>query len=176
MFIRAAVGLFLGCFAVFLVAKLLLFFTFFVIAALLIKFAVLLLLSAFVLLILTALFGVLRHVVAAMRRYFSAPARERRRVAFASVQHVNAQRLFHFQRLQLGYFKEIQRQRVLEKDTKAHINKLAQAIEIELQRVKPLLPSATFRQFMRKNQRYRMQQNAKALLELHNQIATLTRK
>ena len=88
----------------------------------------------------------------------------------------NAHRLFYFQRLQVTYFKERLRKKALEKDNHAHIFALGAAIELDLQRSKQLLPKAVFRQLKRKNRLYRMQQNAKALLELHHQIATLIGK
>ena len=176
MLIRVALGLFASCLAVFLFAKLLLVLAFFMIAAFAIKFAVLLLFGAFLLLVMTAILGIIRHLFQALKNYFSGSQREHRRVTFMKNQQLNAHRLFYFQRLQVTYFKERLRKKALEKDNYAHIAALGAAIELDLQRSKHLLPKAIFRQLKRKNRLYRMQQNAKALLELHNQIATFTDK
>lgn len=176
MLIRVALGLFASCLAVFLLAKLLLAFTFFIVAAFAIKFAVFLLFGAFFLLVMIAIFGVINNLFQALKKYFSTSEREYRRVTFMKNQQVNAHRLFYFQRLQITYFKERQRKKALEKDDYAQITALGAAIELDLQRSKPLLSKAVFRQLKRKNRLYRMQQNAKALLELHHQIATLTDK
>ncbi|MEI8236150.1 MAG: hypothetical protein WCG11_03160 [Methylococcaceae bacterium] len=176
MLIRVALGLFAGCLAVFLLAKLLLAFAFFIIAAFAIKFAVFLLFGAFFFLVITAILGVINHLFQAMKNYFSHTQREQRRLVFMANQQANAHRLFYFQRLQVTYFKERLRKKALEKDNHAHISALGAAIELDLQRSKQLLPKAVFRQLKRKNRLYRMQQNAKALLELHHQIATLIGK
>ncbi len=176
MLIRAALRLFASCFAVFLLAKLLLIFAFFVIAALAIKIAVLLLFAAFFLLVMTAIWGVISNLFCVVKQYFSQTQREQRHVAFMENQQINAHRLFYFQRRQVTYLKERQRKRALEKDNRVHIASLSQAIEVDLQRSKHRLPKAAFRQLKRKNRLYRMQQNAKALLELHHQIATFTDK
>ena len=176
MLIRVALGLFASCLAVFLFAKLLLVLAFFMIAAFAIKFAVFLLFGAFLFLVMTAILGIIRHLFQALKNYFSGSQREYRRVTFMKNQQYNAQRLFHFQRLQVTYCKERQRKKALEKDNHAHISALGESIELELKHAKNLLPKAVFRQIKRKNRLYRMQQNAKALLELHHQIATLTNK
>jgi hypothetical protein len=67
MLIRVALGLFAGCLAVFLLAKLLLAFAFFIIAAFAIKFAVFLLFGAFFFLVITAILGVINHLFQAMK-------------------------------------------------------------------------------------------------------------
>lgn len=176
MLIRVALGLFLGCLAVFLFAKLLLVLTFFILATVVMKCAIFLLFGAFFLLMMTAILGIIGHLFQALKNYFSGTQREQRRVIFMKNQQLNAHRLFYFQRLQVTYFKERQRKKALEKDNHAHIYTLGESIELELQRSKKTLPKAVFRQLKRKNRLYRMQQNAKALLELHHHIATLTHK
>lgn len=173
MLIRFALWMMLLCLPLFLLAKALLIFTFIVFAALATKLAAFLLLTAFGLLIFAAFFGTLQRLWHIVRRYFSAAQRNQRQCLFVQNKNANQKRLFYFQRLQLTYFKERQRKKILEQNDQQHINALSNAIKRDLQGVKSQLSKENFVKLQRENRRYRMQQNEQALLELHHKISKL---
>ena len=84
--------------------------------------------------------------------------------------------MFHFQRLQLDYFKKRQQKSILEKNNQQHINALSDAIERDLQRIKRTISKDYFSQLQAENRRYRVQQSEQALLKLHYKIANITSK
>lgn len=137
-----------------------------------IKLAVLMLLFAFGLLLFLGVISVLKRCFHVFRVYFSVQARENRKVLFVLNQKQRNQKLLHFKRLQLNYFKELEREKLLKKNNQAHINALAQAIERDLHRHKQKLPKTLFLQFQRENRLFRHQQNQQALLELHTKLST----
>lgn len=172
MLIRLALWMILLCLPLFLLAKALLIFTFVVFATLATKFAVFLLLAAFGLLILMGIVGVWKRSFEFVRDYFSAPQREKRHLLFVENQKRDRHRLFYFQRLQLDYFKERQRRRLLEKNNRDQINALSDSIERQLVGLKQQLSKDLFSQFQLENRRYRKQQNEQALLKLHAKLTT----
>lgn len=174
MIIRTALWLFLLCLPVFLLAKALLMFAFFMIASLVMKGAIFLMFGAFGLFIFSGLFWFLKQICHTFKQYFSTQERENRRILFTENQTQNRQRLFYFQRLQLHYFKDRQRKKILEQNNLKHIYQLSDSIEQELKRVKPQLSKTNFSQLQRENRRFRLQKNELALLELHQKIATIT--
>jgi hypothetical protein len=176
MLIRIALWMMLLCLPLFLLAKMLLVFTFIILAAFATQLAAFLLLAAFGVLILAGLFGILQRSWHMIRDYFSAQQRENRHVLFVKNTHSNQKRLFHFQRLQINYFKERQRKSILEKNNQQHINALSKAIEQDLQNIKHALSKDHFSQLHAENRRYRVQQNEQALLKLHHKIANITGK
>jgi biopolymer transport protein ExbB/TolQ len=176
MIIRIALWLFLLCLPIFLLAKALLIFAFVLIASLVMKGAIFLMFAAFGLLIFSGLFFILKHIWQTLKTYFSTQERENRRILFTENQTSHRQRLFHFQRLQLHYFKEQQRKKILEKNNLKHIQQLSDAIEQELNRSKSQLSKTDFSKFQRENRLFRLQKNELALLELHQKIATIVGK
>ena len=176
MLIRVALWLILLCLPLFLVAKMLLIFTFIVFATFATQFAAFVLLAGFCLLIFAGLFGILQRVWRVLSHYFSASQHGQRKCLFVKNQHLHRTRLLHFQRLQLTYFKELQRKRLFEKNNRQHINALSEAIGRDLQNIKHQLSKDYFSQLQDENRRYRMQQNEQALLKLHQKIVTLTGK
>lgn len=176
MLIRFALWMIFLCLPLFLLAKVLLIFTFIVFAAFATQFAAFLLLAAFGLLIFGGLVGSLKRVFDFLRHYFSAQQRENRHFLFIKNQKNQRQRLFYFQRLQLHYFKERQRKNLLEKNNRDQINALSNAIERELQSIKHEISKDLFSQLQLENRRYRTKKNEQALLELHHKISTLVGK
>lgn len=140
--------------------------------ALTIKIAALMLLFACSLLFFLGLINVLKRCFEIVGNYFSAQARETRKMLFAQNQKQTHQRLLHFKRLQLNYFKELEREKLLKKNNVTHINALSDAIERDLYRHKAKLSKTLFLQFQRENRLFRRQQNEQALLELHVRIST----
>ncbi len=176
MLIRIALWLFFLCLPVFLLAKALLIFTFFIIASFVMNGAIFLMFAAFGLFIFSGLFFVLKQIWQTFKQYFSNQERENRRILFVENQTNHKQRLFHFQRLQLHYFKERQRKKILEQNNLKQINQLFESIEQELNRAKSQLSKKEFSQFQHENRRFRLQKNELALLELHQKIATIMGK
>jgi len=176
MLIRVALLMIALCLPLFLLAKMLLIFTFIVFAAFATQLAAFLLLAAFCLLIFGGLFGGIKKTFWALRDFASVKNREQRHVFFVKNKHANQKRLFHFKRIQLHYFKERERQNLLKKNNQQHIDALSSAIERDLQRVKQDISKELFSQFQLENRRYRTKQNEQALLKLHHKIATITGK
>jgi ABC-type multidrug transport system fused ATPase/permease subunit len=176
MLIRLALWMIFLCLPLFLLAKMLLVFTFIIVAAFATQFATFLLLAAFGLLVFGGFVNVIKHIFNVMRHYFSAEQSENRQFLFVKNKQSNQKRLFHFKRLQLNYFKERQQKRLLEKNNREQINALSAAIERDLQRIKHTISKDIFSQFQLENQRYRKQQNGQSLLELHHKIANFTGK
>ncbi len=176
MLIRVALWLFLLCLPIFLLAKALLIFTFFVIASFAMKGAIFLMFAAFSLFIFSGMVFVFKNLWQTFQQYFSPEQHQKRKILFTENQKTNRQRLLHFQRLQLDYFKERQRKKILEQNNIKHINALSGAIERDLKRIKAQISDEYFSQLELENHRYRVQQNEKALLELHQKIATIAGK
>jgi ABC-type multidrug transport system fused ATPase/permease subunit len=176
MLIRTALWLFLLCLPLFIVAKTLLMFAFFIIAALVMKSAIFLMFAAFAIFVFSGLFFVLKQILQAMKQYFSAEQCEQRHILFTKNQKTHRQRLFYFQRLQLDYFKERQCKTLLEQNNQKQLNALSDSIEQQLKRHKTQLSKDLFSQWQGENRRYRLQQNEQALLELHHKIATIAGK
>ncbi len=176
MIIRVALWLFLLCLPLFLVAKALLIFAFFIVASFAMQGAIFLMFAAFGLFIFSGLIFTIKSVWRIFRQYFSTEEREQRHILFVKNQTQNRQRLFHFQRLQLNYFREHQRKKILQQHNSKEINALFKLIEQNLKRVKSQLSKTEFLQFRRENRRYHAQQNEQALLELHHKIVTMTSK
>lgn len=140
--------------------------------ALTIKIAALMLLFACGLLCFLGLISMLKRGLNAFYDYFSEPSREKRKLLFTQNQKQTHQRLLYFKRLQLNYFTELEREKLLKKNNSAHLNALSDAIERDLQRHKFKFPKALFLQFQRENRLFRRQQNEQALLELHVKLST----
>lgn len=176
MLIRIALLMILLCLPIFLLAKFLLIFAFIVFAAFATQLAAFLLLAAFCLLIFGGLFGGLKRTFWAFRDFISAEKREQRHVFFVKNEQANQKRLFYFKRIQLNYFKEYERKKLLEKNNQQQINALSSAIEQDLQRIKHQISKDLFSQFQLENRRYRTKQNEQALLKLHQKIINITGK
>ncbi len=176
MLIRFALWLGLLSLPLFLLAKVLLIFAFIVFATFATKFAIFLLFSAFGILLFIGFVGILRWFWLVIFHYFSAEQRGKRQLLFMQNRQADRNRLFYFQRLQLTYFKERQRNKILEKNNQEQINVLSEAIERELRRIKSQLSKDHFSQLQAENRRYRMKQNEQALLELHARISKLNQK
>lgn len=140
--------------------------------ALTIKIAALMLLFACGLLFFLGVISMLKRCVESFFNYFSAQARENRKLLFVQNQKQTSQRLQNLKRLQLNYFKEIEREKLLKKNNQTHINALSDAIERDLRRHKQKLSKALFLKFQRENRLFRHQQNEQALLELHVKLST----
>ncbi|MGZ5006268.1 MAG: hypothetical protein ACXWFI_00025 [Methylobacter sp.] len=131
------------------------------------------LLSGFAMLIVAGLVGVAKIAAASVLEYFSAEQRLQRRLRFAQARQDQIKRLFYFKTLQLRYFNELNRKRLLKLNNRKHIQSLSKAIDKDLLAVKPKLPGATYRQLQKDNARYRNQHDIEALLKLQQKISTM---
>ncbi|MFA6050962.1 MAG: hypothetical protein WC762_00050 [Methylobacter sp.] len=131
------------------------------------------LLIAFALLIISALFGISKIIARSVFDYFSSRQRAQRRLLFVQARQDQVKRLFYFKTLQLKYFSELNRKRLLKVNNRKHIRSLSKAIDKELLSIKKSIPGATFKQLQQENVRYRDQQNIEALLELQQKISTI---
>ena len=176
MLIRLAIGLFLICLPLFIVAKTLLLFTLTFFATIATKGAIFLLLSAFCLLILASIIFFIKYLWRVLSDFFSSSQTEKRHLLFVENETKNAARLFHFQRLQLNYLKELQRKKILEQNNRKQIKLLSHAIEKELKQIKSKISKDIFLQLQLENRLLTLKQNEQALLELHKKIVTIAGK
>lgn len=131
------------------------------------------LLIAFALLIISALLGLSKIVARSVSTYFSSKQRVQRRLLFVQARQDQVKRLFYFKTLQLKYFSELNRKRLLKANNRKHIRSLSKAIDKQLLSIKKSIPGVTFKQLQQENSRYREQQDIEALLKLQQKISTI---
>jgi hypothetical protein len=131
------------------------------------------LLSAFALLLITGLFVIFKLIIASSFDYFSARQRLQRRLLFIQAKQDQLKRLFYFRTLQINYFNELKRKRLLRANNRQHIQSLSKAIEKDLVAIKQQLSKTTYLQLQQENVHYRDQQHVEALLKLQQKIATI---
>ncbi len=134
------------------------------------------LLSAFALLLITGLAVIIKRIIASCFDYFSARQRLQRRLWFIQAQQDRLKRLFYFRTLQINYFNEMKRKRLLIANNRQHIHSLSKAIDKDLQSIKQQLSKATYQQLLRENVQYRKQQDVESLLRLQQKLATIVSK
>jgi hypothetical protein len=132
------------------------------------------LLVAFALLIISALLGISKITARSVSDYFSSRQRAQRRLLFVQARQDQVKRLFYFKTLQLKYFSELNRKRLLKANNRKHIRSLSKVIDKELLSIKKNIPGTTFKQLQQENACYRHQQNIEALLKLQQKISTIT--
>ena len=131
------------------------------------------LLSAFALLLITGLFVIIKLIIASCFDYFSARQRLQRRLLFIQAKQDQLKQLFYFRTLQINYFNELKRKRLLSANNRQHIQSLSKAIDKDLQSIKQQLSKTTYLQLQQENVQYRDQQDVEALLKLQQKIATI---
>jgi len=132
------------------------------------------LLGAFILLFITGLLIISKFIISSCRDYFSARQRVQRRILFISARQDQLKRLFYFKTVQINYFNELKRKRLLKDNNRKHIQSLSKAIDKDLSLIKPQLGKVTYQQLRRENIYYRDHQDAEALLKLQQKIAAIT--
>ena len=173
MIIRIALLLMFAAFAVFMSADMLLWLAVPGLPGLMTQFGLATLLTAFALLLITGLFIVIKLIIAACFDYFSARQRLKRRLWFNQSQQDRLKQLFYFRTLQINYFNEHKRKRLLSANNRQHIKSLSKAIDKDLHSIKQQLSKKTYLQLRRENIQYRDKQDADALLKLQQKIATI---
>jgi len=173
LIIRIALLLMFAAFAVFISVDLLLWLAVPGLPGLMTQFGLAILLSAFSLLLITGLAAIIKRIIAVCFDYFSARQRLQRRLWFIQAKQDQLKRLFYFRTLQINYFNELMRKRLLSANNRQHIQSLSKAIDKELQSIKQQLSKTTYQQLQRDNAQYRDKQDIEALLELQKKIATI---
>jgi hypothetical protein len=173
MIIRIALLLMFAAYAVFISADLMLWLAIPGMPQLMTQLGLATLLSAFALLLITGLFVIIKLVIAACFDYFSPRQRLQRRLLFVQAQQDRFKRLFYFRTMQINYFNELKRKRLLSTNNRLHIQSLSNAIDKDLQSIKQQLSKTTYLQLQQENVQYRNQQDAEALLTLQQKIATI---
>ena len=173
MIIRIALLLMFAAFALFFSVDLLLWLAVPGLPGLMTQLGLATLLSAFALLLVTGLFVILKLIMASCCDYFSATQRVQRRLLFIQAKQDQLKQLFYFRTLQINYFNEHKRKRLLSANNRQHIRSLSKAIDKDLLSIKQHLPKKTYRQLHQENVRYRDQQDIQALLKLQQKIATI---
>jgi predicted membrane metal-binding protein len=131
------------------------------------------LLSAIALLLITGLFVIIKLIIVACFDHFSARQRLQRRLLFIQAKQDQLKQLFYFRTVQINYFNELKRKRLLSANNRQHIRSLSKAIDKDLQSIKQQLSKTTYLQLQQENVQYRNQQDIEALLKLQQKIATI---
>lgn len=173
MIIRIALLLMLAALTVFISVDLLLWLAVPVLPGLMTQLGLITLLSGFVLLLISGLFVISKLFIVSCFDYFSARQRLQRRLWFIQSKREQLKQLFYFRTLQINYFNELKRKRLLSANNRQHIQALSKAIDKELQSIKQQLSKTTYQQLQRENAQYRDKQDIEALLELQKKIATI---
>lgn len=173
MIIRIALLLMLASFTVFISVDLLLWLAMPGLPELMTWLGLATLLSAFTLLLITGLFVIIKLIIAALFDYFSARQRLQRRILFIQAQHDRFKRLFYFRTVQINYFNELKRKRLLSANNRQHIQSLSKAIDKDLLSIKQQLSKTNYLQLQQENAQYRNQQDIEALVKLQQKIATI---
>jgi hypothetical protein len=173
LIIRVSLLLILASLPLFLSAELLLWLAMPGLAGAFVMLGTIALLTAFTVLIVSGLSGVLKTAAKSVLGYFSAEQRAKRRLWFGMAKQDRVERLFFFKTEQVKYFNELNRKRLLMRNNRKHIRLLSASINKDLLSVKTKLPKATYLQLQQEIARYRKQQNAEALLALQQKISKI---
>jgi hypothetical protein len=173
MIIRIALLLIFAAFVLFLSVDLLLWLAVPGLPGLMTQLGLVTLLSAFALLLTTGLFVIIKNIISACFDYFSAKQRLQRRLWFIQAKQDQLKQLFYFRTLQINYFNEFKRNRLLRANNRLHIQSLSKAIDKDLLLIKQQLSRKTYQQLHQENVRYSDQQDIEALLKLQQKIATI---
>ena len=173
LIVRIALLLLLAAFAVLTSADLLLWLAIPGLPGLMTQLGLATLLSGFALLLITGLLLIGKLVVTACLDYFSTRQRLQRRLLFSQAKQEQFKQLFYFKKVQINYFNEVKRKRLLMADNRQQLQALSHAIDKDLLMLKPQISNTTYLQLQQENTRYRNQQDIEALLTLQQKIATL---
>jgi len=173
MIIRIALLLMLASLAVFISVDLLLWPAIPGLTELMTRLGLITLLSAFAILLITGLFVLSKLIMFACFDYFSTRQRLQRKLLFIQAQQHRFKQLFHCRIMQINYFSELKRKRLLIANNRHHILSLSKAIDKDLMSIKHQLPKPTYRQLKREHSQYLDQQDIDSLLKLQQKITTL---
>ncbi len=173
MIVRIALLLVFTAFALFFSVDLLLWLAIPGLPNLLTQLGLVTLMIAFGILLSAGLFIIIKLTLATFFNYVSTKERLERRLLFINVKQEQLKQLFYFKTIQVNYFSELKRKRLLQANNKQHLKSLSKVINKDLQSLKKHLPKS---QYLQLHQVYRQslkQQNIEALLKLQTEITTL---
>lgn len=173
LIIRISLLLILASLPVFLLAELLLWLAVPGLPSALITLGTTMMLSAFVILSIAGILGVFEITVRSALDYFSAEQRITRKLWFVLVKQEQVERLFYFKTVQIKYFNELNKKRLLKRNNRKHIKLLSASIDKDLLSIRKKLPETTYLQLQKDNARYRNQQDVEALLQLQQRISDI---
>jgi hypothetical protein len=173
MIIRIALLLMFAAFAEFISVDLLLWLALPRLPGLMTQLGLVTLLSSFALLLITGLVALIKRIITSCFDYFSATQRVQRRLWFIQAKQDQLRRMFYFKTVQINYFNELKRNRLLSVNNRQHIRSLSKAIDKDLQPLKQKLSKTTYLQLHREMVQYRDQQDVEALLKLQQRITTI---
>lgn len=130
-------------------------------------------LGAFALLLFAGLLAIARLTMQTVSAYFSARQRELRKLLFFQIRQEQLKQRLYFRKLQIHYFNELKRKRLLNINNRKQINSLSEAISNDLLSIRKQLPKTTYLQLQQENIRYRNQYDSEALLMLQKKITRL---
>lgn len=172
MIIRLFLGLFFAAFIFLIIADVFYELHLQFIADLMIKLGDEILLLSFSVLLITGIIFFSKQIGLAVKDYFSAKERAKRRLFFSIAKNDYVQRLFNAKKKQLFYFSNLKRNKLLEKNNKKQAFLLAQSIVKELNSAKHFLSESQFKHYNQAIKQALSEQNIKLLLELQHEIAT----
>jgi hypothetical protein len=132
-----------------------------------------LLLGAGALLLLTGLVRGIGLVIRAGLDFFSATQRMQRRLLFIQTRQDQLKQLRDARTLQIRYFTQLQKKRLLNRNNHKHIRALSKAIDNDLLALKSRLPKNLYLQLQHEKAQYRNQHNSEGLLQLQQKITTI---
>ena len=134
------------------------------------QLGVVILLSAFLLLVLIGLLMITKHIVLALKTYFSVCQRLQRRLWFIQAKQDRLLRLLYFKRVQISYFTKLKRKQLLHINDKQQLQVLSKEIAKDLLRIKLHLPKVIYLQLQQEHRQWLAQQDMEALLILQEKI------
>ena len=131
------------------------------------------LLSAFGLLVAAGLAILFKRIIRSFINYFSARQRLQRRLWFIQAKQDRLKQLFYFKTIQVRYFNELKRKRLLSADNRRHLQSLSKVLTKDLLSIKQQLPKTTYLQLQQEHVRCRQLHDIEGLLKLQQKITTL---
>ena len=113
---------------------------------------------------------VIQRIYAALAAYFSETQRVQRRLLFTESQQQALNLLMASRRLQIHYFSEFKRKRLLRANDRQHIHALSKAIARQLHANKAQLSPVMIRQWQQENSHFRNRLDAAGLISLQQKI------
>lgn len=129
--------------------------------------------SAFSILLIYGLLALIKLIMRACIDYLSAENRAHRRLLFNQVRQQQVKQLYFFKKVQLNYFVEAKRKKLLMANNQQHIHALSKAIDKELSTLKDQLSRTHYQALHHENIKHLRKRDINALLQLQVKIANI---
>jgi len=130
------------------------------------------LLASFALLFAALLLLAGKHILRAIRRYFSGIERRQRRLWFVQGKLEQERGLFFHRRRQTRYFLDAKMRRLTQANNRTHSRSLAKAIDSDLAAIKARISADQFKAWRRQNHDYCKRADIEGLIALQQTILT----